>query len=255
MPVDADDGWRSAGRALSWLVAATFLLAAVIYLLIAFNLVVPPPEPNPRLNFVESMTASFEHQSRVWPLEIPGTVLFGAGFFALAGLGLVLGRLLGGQAAASLGAAGFGVAGVLAGATQLVFLGAALVATNPELCDCVYAPEQVVSQATGLWIILGAQNWMLAGSFLLLAAGMALFAAAPVEAAGLSRGWARLSQGLAAYLVLTAAVSVLQTAVDLGPIPQLIVLVGAGILLPIWTIWLARQLSARPVDEVSPAAS
>ena len=239
-PGDAD--WASAGRTLSWVTAAAFVLAAILYLLLAFDIVAPAPTPNPSLDFVGTITASFEYQARVRPVDIAATATFALGFLALGALGLVLGRLLRGGASATLGGAAFAVGSVLGAASQLVYLGGGLVATNPQYCDCVYRPEQVVSQLTGLQIILGIQSWMLAASFVVLAAGMLLVAVAAPLARWPSSAWTRLSQGLAVFLVLIAVVTVLQTTVDLGVLPRVMVLLGAGILLPLWVLWLARQL-------------
>ncbi len=251
IPGDAA-GWRSIARILAWLVAIAFVVAAVLFLLLAFNILVPAPEPNPAFNYVEATSAAFEHQARLWPIEIPSTLLFALGFFALGGLGLALTPLLDRtDAGASLGGIAFAIGGSIAAVTQVVYLGGALVASNPQYCDCVFAPEQVLSQATAIGVLSGARDWLLGASFIVLAAGMWLVGSAARDRIGIRPAWATLSIGLALVFVLAAVVGVVAPVIDLGAVPQLVVLLGAGILLPVWAIWLARQL-AEP--EPMPAA-
>jgi len=89
----------------------------------------------------------------------------------------------------------------------------------------------------------GIQTWLISGALALLAVGALLVATMPQRA--LPQWWRRLNVVIAALSVI----GVLLPLFDAYPLDVLLTLLIAGILLPIWAIWLAR----RPADFWTPS--
>jgi hypothetical protein len=243
-------GWVWVGRLLSWVVAGSFLLAGVMFVLVESGLTAPERSTAPRVarqDFVDATIAFFQDQQARWPQELTASLLFAVGFAALAGLGVLLARALGGtDARAALLSLTFVMAGSLGVTAQLLFVGAKQVAIDPHYCDCQYAPEQIISQARGLALVEGAQRWLLGGFFVLAALGFWQLAQLSLQRGVFSTRWARLSQLLAVVLLIELVVPL---APQFELALQVVVFVGAGILLPFWAVWLSRQLLELDVSE------
>jgi hypothetical protein len=261
----ADPGWRTLSSRLGWFVAVTFLVAIVLFALSNFHLVVPEPGPPTGETFVDNLLESFEHLQEHWIWDLASSLIIGAGFVGLAILGTTLRRALNGdQARGALLSVTFLLAGGLGAASQLLFVGAAEVATNPEYCDCGYLAEEIVSREMANQIAGNISLWMTDASTVLFAFGLVAFASlAPVG------GW--VPNGLAVYARVVAVLGILSVLwgrlavpllidaagveVDFFMIGTWIVVVFAGVLVPIWAAWLAAAAGTdkAPEEAVSTA--
>jgi hypothetical protein len=245
-----DPGWRTLTSRLGWFVAVTFVVAIVLFALSNFHLVVPEPGPPSGETFVDNLLESFEHLQEHWVWDLASSLIIGAGFVGLAILGTTLRRALDGeQARGAVLSVTFLLAGGLGAASQLLFVGAAEVATNPEYCDCGYLAEEIVSREMANQIAGNISFWMTDASTVLFAVGLLAFAS--LAPAG---GW--VPAGLALYARVVAVLGILSVLwgrlavpllmdgagveVDFFLIGTWIIVVFAGILVPIWAAWLAR---------------
>jgi hypothetical protein len=248
--MDDRTGWVWVGRLLSWVVAGSFLLAGVMFALAESGITAPEGSAAPRTarrDFVDATIAFFQDEQSRWPQELTYSLLFALGFAALAGLGVLLARALGGtETRAAILSVTFAMAGTLGVAGQLLFVGAKQVAIDPHYCDCQYAPEQIISQARGLALVEGAQRWLLGGFFVLAALAFWQLAQLTLRQGVFSARWARLSQLLGVVLLVELVVPL---APQFELALQAIVFVGASILLPFWALWLDRQLRELDVSE------
>jgi hypothetical protein len=231
----AQMAWPSLARTLAWIMAGAFVLATVFFILFAFQVFGGPPEPGEV--FVDNVLADFAWQQTQWPLEFAGTALFAIGFLTLGAFAPVLGRLAGTTdarrglvTAAFLGAAGLGAA------SQLLWLGAKPIATSPQYCDCGLLAEEVMSRLMTLNIVGGAQTWLVSGAMIAAAVGLVVAGQLGREA-GMPGAWlwvALLAAGL-------AVVGSLLPLFDVYPFDVLLIVLVAGILFPIWAVWLASR--------------
>jgi len=225
--------WATTLRALALLVTAFFLAAAVLQAVLAFDVLgAAPPKQD---DFIEQTIDLFTWEQSRWPVEFAATALFGLGFLALGGLGVLLSRLASTAdprrlltTSAFLGAAGIGAA------SQLMWLGVKPIATSPQYCSCGLRAEEIMSRLMILGVASVVQVWLVIGALLLLAGGTVMLAGLGREH-GMSTGWVWLSLAIAAASIAVGILAVLRTY----PVDQLVLLVTAGVLTPIWALWLA----------------
>lgn len=251
-----DTAWRTISSRLGWFVAATFVVAMVIYALDRqFHVITPLPEFQSEGTFVDNLIAGFEHEKAHWLGDLTSSLILAAGFVALAILGTTVRRALDrDDARGAVLAVAFLLAGGIGAASQVLFLGSTEVATNPEYCDCGFLAEEIISRDMTHQIVVNIGFWMTDVSIVLFAIGLLAFAALAPAA-----GW--VPDALTAYsrvLAVLAVVSVLWGRVavpllesgglelDLFFIGGLITILMAGVLVPIWATWLGR--SARPAS-------
>lgn len=239
--------WADAVRVLSLLVTAFFVAAAVLQAVLAFDVLGPPPEPVP--DFIDSTVARFAWEQSRWPVEFAATVLFGLGFAALAGVGLLLSRLAdSADARRILTAAAFAGGGIIGALSQLWWLAVQPVNTSPQYCDCGLRAEEIMARLMAINAADSVQLWLVIGAMVLSSIGV-LTAAALGRSAGAGEGWVWLSYVTA----LAGLVGVVIAALRIETLDLLALLLVAGILLPLWALWLATQVGGiRPPDE--PAA-
>jgi hypothetical protein len=240
--ISADDvaTWLRMLRWSIWILTACFVAAGILLFLIEFDVIhgpgTPPGTPN---DYPIHLSYFFADQRVVFPYEVAGSTLFAIGFLAFAGVGLGLRRLSGSRdPIGTLVAACFGFAGGIGAISQLIFVGAKRVAIDPAVCECKYAPEQLISQDRALEMILGATDWLLAGALLLAALGLLAIPSLASRSNLLSTGWARASQVLAIVLF----VGILGLLFEAEIVFDLFAAVGSVVLLPVWALWLDRQL-------------
>jgi hypothetical protein len=249
-----DMAWRTTSGRLGWLVAATFLVAMVIFTL-GRQLHITTPLPGdraPDLTFVENLILSFEHQHEHWLEDLASSLLLAVGFVGLALLGATLRRALDrDDARGAVLAVTLLLGGTIGAASQLLYLGATELAMNPEYCDCGFLAEEIISRQMIYDVATNTVFWMTDASTVLLAVGLLAFAAL-----GAASGW--VPGGLTVYARVVAVLAFLSVAwarvvvplllesgtdVDLFQIGGWITVVLAGLLIPIWAAWLA--LAAR----------
>ena len=253
-----DAAWRQLAARLSWVTAGTFLVASVVVLLLSFNVSAAEPTFAPDATFVDNILASFENQQARWIQDLGSSLLFGVGFAALAALGATLRHVLGRDDPRSmLATAAFLVAGTVGLVSQLIYIGGTEVATNPQYCDCDFLAEEVISRAMILDVINGIVYWMIDGFSVLFGVGLIAVAGVASASGSMPVTWVTFTRlvaiaGLASAVWNRVAIPLLIRAgyedLDYGRIGSVILVVVAGILVPIWAAWLARALRPSAVE-------
>jgi len=254
-----DTAWRLWTARLGWLTAATFLAGSALVLYLVLTYYETPLGPD--ATFVDTLLASFEDQQARWIPDFASSLLFAAGFAALAALGAILRHVLGrDDPRTMLATVAFLLAGAVGVASQLMYIGGTEIATDPEYCDCGFLAEEIISRGMIRNVLGGIVFWMTDGFVVLFALGLFAVASAAGASGTMPVAWAAFSRlvaiaGLAAVVWNHVAVPLLIQAgyhdLQYGTISGLITAVIAGILVPIWAAWLARAV--RP-GEAEPAA-
>ena len=228
--------WASAARILGWVIGLSLLVGAIIRMALSFEVLGLPDIPDDA-DFVDRLLTIYEFQSSVWPLEFTSFVAFGIGFAALASLGPVLRRLASDDDArggfvmvALLGLGGLGLA------SQLLQIGSIPFLTSPELCECGLREHEIMAREVVINTIFGVQLWLAVGALMLAAPGI-WFAGSLGADAGMPQAWRWLSILIGVASIVLAVLAVLEAF----PFDQYVLGLTAGILVPIWAIWLASR--------------
>ena len=228
--------WASAARILGWVIGLGLLIGAVTRLILSFEVLGLPDIPEDA-DFVDRLLTIYEFQSSVWPIEFTSFVAFSIGFTALAALGVVLRRLASDDDArgglvlvALLGLGGLGLA------SQLLQIGSIPFLTSPELCECGLREHEIMAREVVLGVIFGVQLWLALGALVLAAPGILLAGSLGADA-GMPPAWRWLSILIALASIVLAVLAVLEAF----PFDQYLLGLTAGLLVPIWAIWLAMR--------------
>ena len=226
---------RSPLSVLGWIAAVALVGAAVASAVLGFNLLGDAPLRSEGSDWVDFTVTrlAFDRDRLVW--DVAASLLFALAFVALAGIGMVLGQAR--SAARDHGsamAAVFLVAGILGATAQLLHVGAVQMATDPTICDCGYRAEEIIGRLQALQVADSAQTWLMHGSLLTASVGFLLVA--NMESIASWPRWLLAASWLIAVL-LSAGVAA--TLLDLELLPDVIVLVAAGIVIPAWAIGVA----------------
>lgn len=256
-----DSAWRTHTSRLGWVIAVALLLGAVVYGLKVFHVIVPEPTVDPSLTGVDRILAGFEHAREHWLEDLTSSLLFAIAFAGTAVLGLVLRHATNrDDPRGGVMAVGFVVAGTLGVAAQLIYVGAIEAATSPEYCDCGFIAEELVSREMIRIVVEAIVFWLTGGVVVMFAIGLLAFAGL----AG-SAGW--IPTGLTVFARVVAVLGLISVVWDHAAVPllieagteldffmlsQIITIIFAGILVPLWAAWLAR--AARAQDEAEPLA-
>jgi hypothetical protein len=236
-------------RWLAWSVGVMFLVGTALQLVDFLNLYATPPEFGP-LNMVEGRLAAQDYRIAIWPIFALSNFAFALGFIALTGLGLALAARLGsGDSQRIVLPTSLGVAGVLGAVGQFMVIGAAQVTIDMAYCDCGFKNEEIVSQIWGQMLIEGAASWLINAASVLAAIGIV-----GVDVAFRRRmpaAWDIVSWLTAIGLIATVVVGFLDLQGDLGFYLQVFV---AGVLVPIWAIWLGASLRPNPEPDAAGTA-
>lgn len=244
------DAMRTSGARWAWLLAATFVVATIMVVLVNLNVTVPAPDIADDADLADIIFANFAAARDAWPQEMVSSLLFALGFLAIAVLGPTLRALLDRtDPRATRLAVVFLVAGTIGIMSQVLYLGGKEVATAPYYCDCDYLAPQLISRGAALDVISGMQSWMIDAFSFLFAIGL-LAAASLAGANAWPPRFVRSSQALAVLGLASVAwnrvvVSLLVNAdvhIDYPRIGLLILAVIAGVATPIWAVGLARVL-------------
>lgn len=235
-------------RWLAWSVGILFLLGTVLRLVDFFNLYASPPDVPETLNMVQRRLAVQDYRVAIWPLFAVGNLAVAAGFVAATALGLELAGKVRRDSPHRLGvAAGLGMAGVFGAVAQLMIVGAAQPTIDSAYCDCGFKDTEIVSQIWAQQLIEGASAWLSNAALVLGAIGVA--AAGTALRDRMPASWNIASWVTAIGLIAAAVIPLLQISPDLDFWVALIV---AGVLVPIWAIWLGSGLRTGPEREFEP---
>lgn len=248
--------WHSTLRVAALLAVAFFVAGSVLQAILSFDLTGAPPPDKP--DFLDTIEAFFAFENGRAAIDLGGSTLFALAFLALAAVGILLSRLAENtDARRSLGAAAFLGSAGLGVAAQLTWIAIKPVITSPHYCDCGFRAEEVTSRLTILHVAGNLNLWLTIGFIVIASIAFVLVARLGADA-GLGNGWAWLSYATAAVGLLAAAVS----ASDIHPAGDLLTLLVAGILLPVWALWVAIRaprlagpegaLLAEPMEPESP---
>jgi hypothetical protein len=245
-------GWSSSLRVLALLLTAFWFAAAVLQMVLSFNLTGPPPPPQATVQ--DDLMAQFGFQHGRWGIDFASQVLFGLGFLSLAGVGILISRLADADdARRALSPGIFLTAGILGTASSLVWIGVVPVATFPHYCPCDLRDAELAARIMILNTAGSVAVWLTIGAIVVASLGLVMIVALAVEA-GMPRGWSALTYLTAVAGVVAAVIGALPafTTIDLGPLPNIAPALVAGILVPIWALWLAMrapELSTEPMDD------
>jgi len=231
-------------RWLAWSVGVLFLVGTLLQLVDFFNLYTTPPDVPESLNMVEFRLAIQDYRVAVWPIFLLSNLANGIGFMAVAALGLAIAAQLATDSPHRVGiAAGLGMAGILGAVAQLLVIGVTQPTIDGAYCDCGFKETEIVSQIWGQQLAESASRWLTNAALVLAAIGVA--AAGTAFRDRMPASWNIFSWLTAIGLIAAAAIPFLR----INPELDFWVLAGvAGLLVPIWAIWLGASL--RPDGEL-----
>ena len=225
--------WPTLARILAWILAVSFVIGAIVFAVFAFELLGHSQEFQP--DFIEGILDQFEVDQARWPLDFAGAAMLVIGFLALAGLGPVMGRLTNaGDARRGLLTASFLGAGGLGAASQLLYIGVKPVATSTQYCDCGLLAEEIMARLMILNVAGSVEVSLISGALITIVVGLVVAGTVGREA-GMPAAWLGLSLAIAALAPVAAILALLY----LYPFDVLLFLLVAGLLVPIWAVWLA----------------
>jgi hypothetical protein len=229
-------------RSVAYLTAAVFVLATLLQLVDQLNLVHQPPSVPDSANLVDRVTAQIPYRQAEWPIVAIGGLLLAFGFLMLIGLGLALAARIARSDDRRLVLLGTLVAtGTLGAVGQLILVGSVRASVDIPYCDCGFKDQEIVSQVWAEMVVQGGAALLTDAATLLAACGVVV-AVLLLGGRGMARGWVALSYVLAALLVITVLVRYAGIAGDLnGWLTALV----TGILVPVWAIWLGRDVPDR----------
>jgi len=241
-------------RAVRWLalsIGILFLVGTALQLVDTFNLYVSPPD-TPAANMVDQRLAAQDYRVAIWPVFFLNNFAFGVAFVAITGLGFVLlSSIERGDLRRVAVVLGLGVGGILGAVGQLILLGATRVTIDIAYCDCGFKETEIVSQIWAQMLANGASEALVDAASLLAAVGV--IAVGSGLRSRMPAGWEIVSWVTATALVLGTLLRFFSLgSEDLG---TFLFVAISGVLVPIWSIWLAWSFRSEPrLEEPSAAA-
>ena len=231
-------------RRMAFAVAALFFVATLFQLADRLNLVAQPPNIAESSNLVQRVEAQIPYQNAIWPVFFATNLLFGVGFFALAGLGLALAaRRPTGDPARVLLVWLIGGAGVLGTVAFLIRVGAVQTKIDIPYCDCGFKDQEIVSQVWAEMIVDGAVLWLINGASILAALG-AVLAGRLFGGREMPAAWATAS-----YLVgILVALAVVLGLVAQGDASDWLSIALTALVIPGWALWIAMRFDRADGD-------
>ena len=233
--------WNSTLRVLALVLAAFWFAAAVLQAVLMSDLTGTPP--GPKATVQDDLMAMFAFDYARWPIDLASNALLALGFLALGGIGILLSRLADAfDERRSLGPALFIGAGLLGAAASLIWLGVKPFATFPHYCPCDLRDAELAARITLLNASGTITTWLTVGAIVLASTGFLLIAELGREA-GMSRRltWMTYLTAAAGFLAaLFGALGELNGRDEpWGQLSDVSALAVAGILIPIWALWVA----------------
>jgi len=237
-------------RWLCWALVALAITSGVITLGFALHIGAPPPPPETE-DLVNRLLAFRADDVRIFPIIVIGSLASLGVFLVGAILGSALRRWVADTPARDAMVLLFVVGGVIGVAANLFNIGVGNAATY-GFCDCGYKTEEVIAQDYALSLGWTAVNWLTLGAVTLVGIGVALAG----RLLNFSSTWRLVSYAIALLLLVAIALRLLAAFVfvplfDPFQVSDLLTAVGAGILVPVWALLLARDVSASQPEELS----
>jgi hypothetical protein len=231
-------------RRLCWIVAGLLVVATALQFVDQLNLYAQPPNLPEAANMVERRLGSADYRSAIWPIFFGSHFLFGLALLLVVPLSYLLGARLPRTDDRRLIMTSMLAGGALIGAiAELIVVGSVQPTIGLTYCDCGFKDQEVVSQIWGVMLIEGATGWLLNGTALMLAGGFWL-AGTLLRNRGMNEAWEWLSRAIAVVFLVPVVLSILETGDEVS---NLLAALATGILVPIWAIWLGRNLGASTV--------
>jgi hypothetical protein len=233
--------WNPSLRVLALLLTAFWIAAAALQLVFILDLTGTPPPPT---NVIQNdLMTMFAFDYARWPIDFASQLLLAFGFLALAGIGILLARLADGfDERGSLAPGLFIGSGLLGAAASLVWIGVKPFATFPHYCPCDLRDAELAARITLLNATGTATAWLTIGAIVLAALGL-LVVVELGRTAGMSRGLTWMTYLAAAAGLVAAVLGALAEFNGRddpwGLISDLSSVTVAGVVIPLWALWLA----------------
>jgi hypothetical protein len=236
----------SAVRVLAWGAAVAFAAATVLQIADYWHLFLQPPNLPETTNLVDRVLGTMAYRTAIWPVFFATGLLFGAGFLALAGLGVAFAdRLPAGNRRVAL-AGSLLLGGILGTVGQLVLVGATKASIDIAYCDCGFKEQEIVSQVWAVMVAQSASEWLVNGATIV--AVLAFVAARRLfDGTSMAGAWRTLCIGIALVVLADVAVGLFGRSDELENALRWLL---TGALVPIWAIWLGLRhegISTSPV--------
>jgi hypothetical protein len=187
---------------------------------------------------VEFRLAVQEYRGAIWPIFLLGNLATGVGFIAVAALGIAIADDVSRRTSYRVGiAAGLGMAGIFGAVAQLLIIGVTQPTIDSAYCDCGFKDTEIVAQIWGQQLVESASRWLTNAALVLAAVGVAATGTAFRDR--MSPAWNIVSWLTAIGLVAAAVIPQLRISPDLD---LWVLVLVAGVLVPIWAIWLGALL-------------
>jgi hypothetical protein len=230
--VAIDLGWARTGRAYAWLGAESFLVGAIILVLVNMGIGTP------------SATTGLAQYVNTTSLVVIGSGFLLLGMLTIIPVGLMLRELLG-RGAGSEMMATFFIAGSLLGVTSRLLLIPLRLSLGNLAATRGIQPQVMNNFLLTYSVVENATNWLLYGWFLLT--GLALYhagrSAMQQRALPLAWGWLSVASAIGCWLVVLLTLVIVITDVPAVALAgKLVTAVVGVVLIPVWLTWLGRQL-------------
>jgi hypothetical protein len=236
-------------RPLAWVIAASLFVATLLAVGLNLDLFAKPPALPESHDLVQNLSGSVDDRHVLAPFAVGSDLLFAVALILLVPFGALIARASK-DGRLSLVPWLFAVGGVLGATSQLLQAGA-ISAADMGYCDCGFKTEELISQMWALNVI-GSGGAFLTNASLLLIAGGIVLAALALGAERMPATWRSLSWLAAAASVAAVVVSVL----PLDPIVGTAILgIGAGVLVPVWTLWIGQRLGVGGLESHAASSS
>ncbi len=80
----AEASWRQLAGSLAWLTAVSFVVAAVLFVLLALEIITPPPAFAPDADFPRRIIAVNESRQATWLVDLTSSLLYAVGSWSSA---------------------------------------------------------------------------------------------------------------------------------------------------------------------------
>ena len=231
-------------RRLCWIVAGLLVVATALQFVDQLNLYAQPPNLPESVNMVDRRLGSADYRAAIWPIFFASHFLFGLALLVVVPLAYLVGARLPRTDDRRLVMTSTLAGGALIGAiAELIVVGSVQPTIGLTYCDCGFKEQEVVSQIWAQMLIEGSTVWLLNGTALMFAVGFWL-AGTLLRSRGMNEAWEWLSRAIAVVFLIPVVLSILETGEEVS---NLLAALATGILVPVWAIWLGRNLGGSTV--------